>query len=53
VGLETSAILGSMLGEILAADEFLETSIGDLALYAERRRDLLTAIARLGQAGST
>jgi hypothetical protein len=31
-----------------AAETFLETSIADLSIYAERRRDLLTAIARLG-----
>jgi hypothetical protein len=36
-----------------AADKLLETSIADLSIYAERRRDLLTAIARLGMAGPT
>jgi hypothetical protein len=34
-----------------AADRFLECSIADVAVYAERRRDLLTAIARLHSAG--
>jgi hypothetical protein len=35
-----------------AADRFLETSVADLSIYAERRRDLLTAIAQLQGAGS-